>query len=139
QIDGLLKLSPLICYESIFPSISVDRNNHPNWILNVTNDGWFGKSIGPYQHFMMSKTRAIEQGIPMVRVANTGISSVIDPYGRILSYISLGSEGVIESKLPKKLDKRTIYSQYGDLIIFIFVVISYIIFGLRYFRNKQFS
>jgi apolipoprotein N-acyltransferase len=73
-------------------------------ILNVTNDGWFGVTTGPYQHLAQARLRAIEEGLPLVRSANTGISALIDPYGRILEKLPLGTEGVLDSALPKKID-----------------------------------
>ena len=72
-----------VCYEAIFPDHFVDPLKRPGWLINVTNDGWFGNSTGPYQHLAQARLRSIEQGLPMVRAANTGISAVIDPYGRI--------------------------------------------------------
>ena len=74
-----------VCYEAIFPDYFVDPQKRPGWLVNVTNDGWFGNSTGPYQHLAQARLRTIEQGLPMVRAANTGVSAVIDPYGRILS------------------------------------------------------
>jgi len=85
--------------------------------MNVTNDGWFGNSTGPYQHLAQARLRAIEQGLPMVRAANTGISAVIDPYGRILASLSLGQEGVLDFGLPQSLPP-TIFATYGQLLFF---------------------
>src|SRR5581483_2245929 len=83
QVKNAPPVSPLICYEAIFPGEVTDPNNRPVWLINVTNDAWFGNSTGPYQHFYMTKMRAVEEGLPLVRAANTGISAVIDPYGRV--------------------------------------------------------
>ena len=77
----------------------------PGWIVNVTNDGWFGISTGPYQHFQQARVSAIELGLPLVRAANTGISAVVDPVGRIVNSLPLGSEGVLDAPLPRR-DRR---------------------------------
>jgi apolipoprotein N-acyltransferase len=105
---------PLVCYEIIFPHDVVPDGTRPAWIVNVTNDGWFGISSGPYQHFQQARVRAIEEGLPLVRAANTGISAVVDPLGRIISSLPLGSEDVIDSPLPRAIG-RTIYARVGDL------------------------
>ena len=96
---------------SIYPGV-VDTNMRPAWLLNVTNDGWYGNSSGPYQHFEMVRLRAIEQGLPLIRAANTGISGVIDPWGRVIAKIGLGKVGVIDSELPVAT-KPTFYSKFG--------------------------
>jgi apolipoprotein N-acyltransferase len=82
EIPGAPRALPLICYEIIFPGDIINRDDRPGWIVNLTNDGWFGISTGPYQHLQQARSRAIEQGLPIVRAANTGISAVIDPVGR---------------------------------------------------------
>ncbi|MCK5297009.1 MAG: apolipoprotein N-acyltransferase [Alphaproteobacteria bacterium] len=114
EIKGLPPFSPLVCYEVIFPTEVIGKEKRPSWLLNVTNDGWYGDSAGPYQHFVASRFRAIEEGIPLVRVANTGISGVIDAYGRVVSSLPLGKKGVIDSKLPKALEKITFYGRFGN-------------------------
>ena len=105
-----------VCYEAIFPDRFVDPQTRPGWLINVTNDGWFGNSTGPYQHLAQARLRTIEQGLPMVRAANTGISAVIDPYGRIVSSLPLAIDGVIDSGLPHSLPP-TLFSDYGELIL----------------------
>ncbi len=102
----------LVCYEVIFSGQVVDKAHRPAWIFNATNDGWYGISFGPYQHLAMTQTRAIEEGLPLVRAANTGISAVIDPMGRILKSLDLGQEGVVDSDLPMALPP-TFYALFG--------------------------
>jgi apolipoprotein N-acyltransferase len=104
---------PLICYEIIFPE-AVPRGARPGWMVNLTNDGWFGASAGPYQHLQQARLRAIEQGLPLVRAANTGISAVVDPLGRIVDSLPLGTEGVLDARLPRPAP-LTPYARMGDL------------------------
>ena len=117
RLPGLPPFSPLICYEVIFPGNVIDAKDPPQWILNVTNDGWFGLSSGPYQHFASAQLRAVEEGLPLVRAANTGISAVIDSYGRVVASLGLGSEGIIDSPLPQALSGSTVYGRFGDFIL----------------------
>lgn len=107
--------SPLICYEIIFPDEVTEKGQRPGWLLNITNDAWFGSSAGPYQHFHQAQVRAIEQGLPVARAANTGISAVIDPYGRILAEVGLGEKGVIDADLPK-VGPATLFVQFGIVL-----------------------
>jgi apolipoprotein N-acyltransferase len=120
---------PLICYEAIFPGDVVARDDRPGWIVNLTNDGWFGISTGPYQHLQQARLRAIEQGLPVVRAANTGISAVIDPAGRVVARLGLGVEGVLDSSLPSAI-APTIYARRGDIPTAI-IVAAALIFVLR--------
>jgi apolipoprotein N-acyltransferase len=112
-VPGAPNFLPLVCYEVIFPGEAVPRGERPGWLLNLTNDGWFGASAGPYQHFAQARIRAIEEGLPLVRAANTGISAVIDPLGRVIKSLPLGSEGVLDSALPQPLP-ATPYVRLGD-------------------------
>jgi len=114
SVPGAPPALPLICYEIIFPDELMPKDRRPGWIVNVTNDGWFGISSGPYQHFQQARVRAIEQGLPLVRAANTGISAVVDPLGRIINSLPLGSEGVIDSPLPRPIS-TPIYARVGDV------------------------
>ena len=96
ELNNNLKVLPLICYEVIFPNIiKLSKNSH-DFIVNITNDAWFGSSKGPYQHLALAKIRAVLEGKFMFRVANTGISSIIDLNGNIKRKLSLGNQGVIE-------------------------------------------
>jgi apolipoprotein N-acyltransferase len=106
---------PLICYEAIFPR-GILADERPDALLNVTNDGWFGDTAGPHQHLAQARVRAIEQGLPLVRAANTGISAVIDPWGRILHFLPVGTEGTIDAELPLAA-APTIYHGYGIYLL----------------------
>jgi apolipoprotein N-acyltransferase len=103
--------SPLVCYEVIFPS-RVTASPRPEWMVNVTNDAWYGISPGPFQHLAHAQYRAIEEGLPMVRVAQTGISAVVDSYGRIVTASGLNGAANLESLLPTPAP-RTVYSSLG--------------------------
>jgi apolipoprotein N-acyltransferase len=95
----------------------------PGWIVNVTNDGWFGISTGPYQHFQQARVQAIEEGLPLVRAANTGISAVVDPVGRIITSLPLGREGVLDSALPRPIG-APLYARLGDAPAAIIVAVA---------------
>lgn len=114
DIPGAPPVLPLICYEAVFPGDITASGERPGWIVNVTNDGWFGISTGPYQHLQQSRMRAIEEGLPLVRAANTGISAVVDPVGRITARLGLGIEGVLDATLPSAIPP-TIYAKIGDI------------------------
>jgi apolipoprotein N-acyltransferase len=113
-LPGLPPVGPLICYEVIFPAAVVDEAHRPAWLLNLTNDGWYGRSSGPYQHFAIARTRAVEEGLPLVRSANNGISGVVDPYGRVAARLGLDAVGVLDAALPKPI-APTLYARFGDL------------------------
>jgi len=117
------KMLPLICYEAIFPGAAVPRGERPGWLVNVTNDGWFGISTGPYQHFQQARALAIAEGLPLVRAANTGISAVVDPVGRIINSLPLGVEGILDSALPNAI-APTIFVVAGDYPLILFLVVS---------------
>lgn len=119
----------LVCYEIIFPNKVVDSKYRPAWLINVTNDGWYGLSAGPYQHLAAAQMRAVEEGLPVVRVANTGISAIIYPWGQIKSYLPLGTQGVLDDQLPKALNE-TVYARLGNWIILIFSLLC-IVFGIK--------
>jgi apolipoprotein N-acyltransferase len=136
RVPGAPDFLPLVCYEIVFPGDAVPRSERPGWLydhvgryvgwpfvagsgerpgwlLNLTNDGWFGASAGPYQHFQQARVRAIEEGLPLVRAANTGISAVVDPLGRVIKSLPLGTEGVLDAPLPQGI-APTPYARAGD-------------------------
>jgi apolipoprotein N-acyltransferase len=136
HVPGAPDFLPLVCYEIVFPGDAVPRSERPGWLydhvgrfvgwpfvagsgerpgwlLNLTNDGWFGASAGPYQHFQQARVRAIEEGLPLVRAANTGISAVVDPLGRVIKSLPLGTEGVLDAPLPQGI-APTPYARAGD-------------------------
>ncbi len=116
-LPNLPPFSPLICYESIFSSNVLDRTNPPDWLLNLTNDAWFGNSIGPHQHFHTARMRAVEEGMPLVRVAGGGISAVVDSYGRIQTMLGLHEVGTLNTTLPEKIHEKegwfALYRKYS--------------------------
>jgi apolipoprotein N-acyltransferase len=152
---GAPNFLPLVCYEIIFPGDAVPRSGEtgwfyrnfgrylgwptvtgagerPGWLLNLTNDGWFGASAGPYQHFQQARVRAIEEGLPLVRAANSGISAVIDPLGRIVKSLPLGSVGVLDAPLPQPI-APTPYARLGDGPVGVIVGIAFLwVMGSRW-------
>lgn len=131
DIPGAPPASPLICYEAIFSGRVTPPEGHgkqrPGWLLNLTNDAWFGMSAGPFQHFANVRLRAVEEGLPLVRVANTGISGVIDAYGRIKAVSSLGEAAIIDAALPAALEEKTIYARFGLWGVIILMLIFWLI------------
>lgn len=122
-LPGLPPVAPLICYEAIFPGAIVDEAHRPAWMLNVSNDGWFGTSSGPYQHFAAARMRAIEEGLPLVRNANDGISGVIDPYGRVIARLGLNAVGIVDSDLPQPAPP-TIFARMGSWVLIVSLMIT---------------
>ena len=106
----------------IFPGQALPEGARPTWLLNVTNDAWFGNTPGPHQHFAQSRLRAIEEGLPLVRAANNGISAVVDPLGRVVRSLPLGTDGVIDSNLPRAIPP-TIYARLGDVPVLLLVIV----------------
>ena len=114
-------VAPLVCYEVIFPGHVVDKKRRPEWILNITNDAWYGLTAGPYQHLSIAQMRAVEEGLPLVRATNNGVSAVINPYGEIIASLGLGEPGVVDSFLPRA-QKRTVYAEHGNKVPLLFVL-----------------
>jgi len=137
ELANLPPFSPLICYEAIFPTEVVAPGARPEWLLNITNDGWFGTSSGPYQHLSAARLRAVEQGLPLLRAANTGVSAVIDAKGNVLDRLGLNRQGVIDAALPSPLPP-TIYSQWGNwtLLLIICPALAYLAWSLLGIRPR---
>jgi apolipoprotein N-acyltransferase len=112
-LPGAPAFAPLICYEAIFPGAVVGAGERPGFLLNVTNDAWYGITPGPPQHLRFALIRAVEEGLPLVRAANNGISAIVDSYGRIEAQLDLGKSGVVDGVLPVALPP-TLYARYGD-------------------------
>jgi apolipoprotein N-acyltransferase len=114
-IPGLPAIVPLICYEAVFPGAIVQGAQRPAAIVNLTNDGWFGDSTGPHQHFHQARVRAVEEGLPLIRSANNGVSAAFDPYGRVLGRLGLNVRGVVDVPLPVAIAPPP-YARLGDSV-----------------------
>ncbi|MHA1554093.1 MAG: apolipoprotein N-acyltransferase [Alphaproteobacteria bacterium] len=116
-------IGPLVCYEAIFPGAVTERARRPQWLINVTNDGWFGTSAGVYQHFHQARLRTVETGLPLVRAANTGISAIIDGRGQVVASLPVGEMGVIDARLPPA---RAVppYAIFGDWIFAVLLLLT---------------
>jgi apolipoprotein N-acyltransferase len=115
HVPGLPPVGPLICYEAIFSGEIVDRDDRPAWLMNITNDAWFGNSTGPRQHLAAARMRAVEAGLPLLRAANTGISAAFDAHGRELGRIEMQTSGTMSVTLPGALPP-TFYARFGLLV-----------------------
>ena len=115
SVPGAPPVGPLICYEVIFPQ-AVTGDPRPSWLVNMTDDSWFGPNTGPMQHLLIARVRAIEEGLPIVRAANTGISGIIDSYGRMRARLDLGLRGILDGDLPIALP-QTPFARYGNPIL----------------------
>ncbi|HEX4645209.1 MAG TPA: apolipoprotein N-acyltransferase [Verrucomicrobiae bacterium] len=122
QLKGAPPVTPLICYEIIFPG-AVTADQRPGWLVNVTDDSWFGPWAGPYQHLLIARARAIEEALPVARAANTGISAVIDPYGRVTARLGLGKMGIIDAKLPQAA-APSLYAHFGDGVFLLLLAVA---------------
>ena len=138
DLPRLPSFSPIICYEVIFPAAVTGPGARPRWLLNVTNDAWFGLSSGPYQHLASARLRAVEEGLPMLRAANTGVSAVIDAYGRVLAAIDMQREGVIDHRIPT-VREPTPYGRWGDgaLVVLLLVATGWLMVAMRFTRCEK--
>ena len=115
EVPGIGMAQILICYEVIFSGAVIDRKNKPDFIVNLTNDGWFGHTAGPWQHLAQSQMRAVEEGMTLIRAANAGISGAFDPLGRPLGQIGLGVADSIDVKIVAPLES-TLFAKMGHLL-----------------------
>jgi apolipoprotein N-acyltransferase len=138
QLPGGLAAAMLVCYEVIFPHDLIQPGARPAVIVNVTNDGWFGQSTGPHQHLAQARMRAIEQGLPILRAANTGISAVIDARGRLVATLPLDQQGVIDARIPSA-GEPTIYALLGDFVLMalVLVAVSLVLVLMRIHRRAS--
>ncbi len=138
DLPRLPSFSPIICYEVIFPAAVTGPGARPRWLLNVTNDAWFGLSSGPYQHLASARLRAVEEGLPMLRAANTGVSAVIDAYGRVLAALDMQREGVIDHRIPAAREP-TPYGRWGDgaLVVLLLVATGCLLVAVRFTRSEK--
>jgi len=134
-IEGVPPFSPLVCYEAIFPWMAT-AETRPAWLLNVTNDGWYGDSAGPYQHFAMARMRAIEQGLPLARAANNGVSAVVDPYGRVVASLALNVRGILDVPLPAPL-APTFYATHSEWVMLMLLILMFIGGFTAYFTKEN--
>jgi apolipoprotein N-acyltransferase len=131
EIPGAPPASPLICYEAIFPAhVVASGGTRPQWLLNITNDAWFGISSGPYQHLASARLRAVEEGLPLVRAANDGVSAVFDGYGRAHVETPLGVSAVADADLPVPVDGSTVFARFGNWSVLVVLIIFVSVFPL---------
>jgi apolipoprotein N-acyltransferase len=136
HVPGLPAIGPLICYEAIFPGEVVQPGHRPAWLLNITDDTWFGHGAGPRQHFESARIRAVEEGLPLVRDGNNGISAVIDAKGRILKRLGLDKVGVLDSPLPQA-GPPTLYARLGAAAYWaVFVLFAALAFAWNRLRRR---
>ncbi len=115
HVPGLPPFGPLICYEAIFSGEIVDMRDRPSWLVNVTDDAWFGDTAGPRQHFADARLRAVEEGLPLARDANSGITAMFDAFGHVDAYLPLDSQGVLVTSLPGDLP-APFFARFGLII-----------------------
>jgi len=138
DVPRLPSFSPIICYEVIFPAAVTGPGARPRWLLNVTNDAWFGLSSGPYQHLASARLRTVEEGLPMLRAANTGVSAVIDAHGRVLAALDMQQEGVIDHAIPPARGP-TPYGRWGDgaLMVLLMLAVALLVALSRYTSTEK--
>lgn len=131
RLPGVPAFSPLICYEIIFPGQVARPDDRPDWLLNVTNDGWFGLTNGPYQHLALARFRAIEEGLPVVRAASTGVSAIIDAHGRTVSSLGLDRRGILDGPLPRAIEPPAYSTNFKMMLTLFATMLVLVGFVLR--------
>lgn len=134
RLPGVPPFSPLVCYEIIFPGQVYDPGDRPEWLLNITNDGWFGLTNGPYQHLALARFRAIEEGLPVVRSASTGVSAVIDAHGKTVAAMGVDRAGVLDTPLPRAIEPPAVQTSIKMLAVLgssVLVILVFLLLGLR--------
>jgi apolipoprotein N-acyltransferase len=136
DVPGAPPAQPLICYESLYPGFTAGAAGRPGWIVNVSNDAWFGRTSGPLQHLNLASYRAIETGLPVVRATPTGVSAMIDPWGRVVDgdRLESGESGVIDALLPQPA-AITVFGRFGDLPFWLGVIVS-LALSVRRLRSR---
>ena len=134
ETPGTPPFSALVCYEVIFPGEVVDPSRRPEWMLNVTNDAWYGLTPGPWQHYHQARLRAVEEGLPLVRAANNGVSAAIDPLGRVVARLTLGAVGALDFDLPRPIS-ATVAARWGETTAWVLASIGFL--GVIYRRRNQ--
>ena len=135
-VPGLPSFGPLICYEAIFTGEIVDEQHRPQFLVNVTDDSWFGDTAGPRQHFADARLRAVEEGLPLVRDANSGITAIFDGFGHVTGLLPLGGQGVLIGALPGALP-ATFYARFGlavPLVLAVLCIVAGYLFSRPWFR-----
>lgn len=127
---------PLICYEVIFPGRVRGSGEAPQWIVNVTNDAWFGETAGPHQHAHQTRIRAVEEGLPVARAANSGISMIVDSYGRVVSSLGLGERGVVDGPLPQSVGPTT-FARIGNMTVILGVCLLLLLLVVVHRKNTH--
>lgn len=135
HVPGLPPAAPLVCYEAIFPGKVIPEAGRPGLLLNLTNDGWFGRTPGPYQHLAQARMRAVEEGLPLVRAANTGISAIIDPMGRIVASSALGEEALVDGRLPRRLETVPVAGRFPVTVPVGLLTVSLMLAAIPFFRR----
>ena len=138
HVPGLPPFGSLICYDVIFPGNVADHANPPDWLLTITNDGWFGTSTGPHQHFASARFRAVEEGIPLIRAANTGITAAVDAYGRVVASLPMGAVATLDVDLPEKLQSPPVFTRFGVLgFLLLSLALGVGGYALTYWRDNR--
>jgi apolipoprotein N-acyltransferase len=136
SLPGLPPLQPLVCYEIIFSGAVRADGERPGVLVNLTNDAWFGETPGPYQHLHQARVRAVEEGLPLVRAANSGISVVTDGYGRILQRAPLGARATLDAPLPAAAPE-TMFARFDGNGFLFLIVASLLIASTALFSHHR--